>query len=170
MIYVHFCGSWGHYTCLSWLPTFFRFGTCIFFRSSILKFINLRLTVTILFCWLAHNELGTPISWATQLLVLLWRLKCFHYYYCWKCLGVRWQSSHFIWKISLHVHTYYYTSSFQFFETRLTSIKIGGPTKIWNDNFCTWIPKLLLKLTFYFVGVLKWRLDILIFQCACRIV
>ncbi|KAL4301825.1 hypothetical protein GQ457_10G029950 [Hibiscus cannabinus] len=23
MIYAHFCGSWGHYTCLSWLPTFF---------------------------------------------------------------------------------------------------------------------------------------------------
>lgn len=23
MIYTHFCGSWGHYTCLSWLPTFF---------------------------------------------------------------------------------------------------------------------------------------------------
>ncbi|XP_042485675.1 probable anion transporter 6, chloroplastic isoform X2 [Macadamia integrifolia] len=23
MIYVHFCGSWGHYTCLSWLPTYF---------------------------------------------------------------------------------------------------------------------------------------------------
>ncbi|GMH04578.1 hypothetical protein Nepgr_006418 [Nepenthes gracilis] len=22
MIYAHFCGSWGHYTCLSWLPTF----------------------------------------------------------------------------------------------------------------------------------------------------
>lgn len=25
MIYVHFCGSWGHYTCLSWLPTYFRY-------------------------------------------------------------------------------------------------------------------------------------------------
>lgn len=24
MIYTHFCGSWGHYTCLSWLPTYFR--------------------------------------------------------------------------------------------------------------------------------------------------
>ncbi|KAK4481946.1 hypothetical protein RD792_012859 [Penstemon davidsonii] len=23
MIYAHFCGSWGHYTCLSWLPTYF---------------------------------------------------------------------------------------------------------------------------------------------------
>ncbi|BAT76277.1 anion transporter [Vigna angularis] len=23
MIYAHFCGSWGHYNCLSWLPTFF---------------------------------------------------------------------------------------------------------------------------------------------------
>ncbi|XP_077222243.1 phosphate transporter 4;5 [Tasmannia lanceolata] len=23
MIYTHFCGSWGHYTCLSWLPTYF---------------------------------------------------------------------------------------------------------------------------------------------------
>ncbi|KAL4279079.1 hypothetical protein GQ457_03G045630 [Hibiscus cannabinus] len=23
MIYAHFCGSWGHYTCLAWLPTFF---------------------------------------------------------------------------------------------------------------------------------------------------
>ncbi|KAA8535193.1 hypothetical protein F0562_030196 [Nyssa sinensis] len=23
MIYVHFCGSWGHYTCLSWIPTYF---------------------------------------------------------------------------------------------------------------------------------------------------
>ncbi|TKY54783.1 anion transporter 6 [Spatholobus suberectus] len=23
MIYTHFCGSWGHYNCLSWLPTFF---------------------------------------------------------------------------------------------------------------------------------------------------
>ncbi|TKW34580.1 hypothetical protein SEVIR_2G314900v4 [Setaria viridis] len=23
MIYAHFCGNWGHYTCLSWLPTFF---------------------------------------------------------------------------------------------------------------------------------------------------
>ncbi|XP_039043135.1 probable anion transporter 6, chloroplastic isoform X2 [Hibiscus syriacus] len=23
MIYAHFCGSWGHFTCLSWLPTFF---------------------------------------------------------------------------------------------------------------------------------------------------
>ncbi|KAJ4830813.1 putative anion transporter 6, chloroplastic [Turnera subulata] len=23
MIYAHFCGSWGHYTCLSWLPSFF---------------------------------------------------------------------------------------------------------------------------------------------------
>ncbi|KAI9125878.1 hypothetical protein K1719_003296 [Acacia pycnantha] len=23
MIYVHFCGSWGHFTCLSWLPTYF---------------------------------------------------------------------------------------------------------------------------------------------------
>ncbi|CAH9070338.1 unnamed protein product [Cuscuta epithymum] len=22
MIYAHFCGSWGHYTCLSWLPTY----------------------------------------------------------------------------------------------------------------------------------------------------
>lgn len=25
MIYAHFCGSWGHYTCLSWLPTYFRY-------------------------------------------------------------------------------------------------------------------------------------------------
>ncbi|KAM1508208.1 hypothetical protein ACFX10_017550 [Malus domestica] len=23
MIYAHFCGSWGHYTCLAWLPTYF---------------------------------------------------------------------------------------------------------------------------------------------------
>ncbi|KAK1291779.1 hypothetical protein QJS10_CPB17g02428 [Acorus calamus] len=23
MVYAHFCGSWGHYTCLSWLPTYF---------------------------------------------------------------------------------------------------------------------------------------------------
>ncbi|KAJ9163033.1 hypothetical protein P3X46_022755 [Hevea brasiliensis] len=23
MIYAHFCGSWGHYTCLSWLPSYF---------------------------------------------------------------------------------------------------------------------------------------------------
>ncbi|KAI3841058.1 hypothetical protein MKW92_051933 [Papaver armeniacum] len=23
MTYAHFCGSWGHYTCLSWLPTYF---------------------------------------------------------------------------------------------------------------------------------------------------
>ncbi|CAK9153172.1 unnamed protein product [Ilex paraguariensis] len=23
MIYVHFCGSWGHFNCLSWLPTYF---------------------------------------------------------------------------------------------------------------------------------------------------
>ncbi|XP_047943976.1 probable anion transporter 6, chloroplastic isoform X2 [Salvia hispanica] len=23
MIYTHFCGSWGHYCCLSWLPTYF---------------------------------------------------------------------------------------------------------------------------------------------------
>lgn len=23
MIYAHFCGSWGHFTCLSWLPTYF---------------------------------------------------------------------------------------------------------------------------------------------------
>ncbi|KAJ8767845.1 hypothetical protein K2173_020785 [Erythroxylum novogranatense] len=23
MIYAHFCGSWGHYTCLSWIPTYF---------------------------------------------------------------------------------------------------------------------------------------------------
>ncbi|EPS61633.1 hypothetical protein M569_13162, partial [Genlisea aurea] len=23
MIYAHFCGSWGYYTCLSWLPTYF---------------------------------------------------------------------------------------------------------------------------------------------------
>ncbi|XP_020584116.1 probable anion transporter 6, chloroplastic [Phalaenopsis equestris] len=23
MMYAHFCGSWGHYTCLSWLPTYF---------------------------------------------------------------------------------------------------------------------------------------------------
>ncbi|CAI0629474.1 unnamed protein product [Linum tenue] len=23
MIYAHFCGSWGHYNCLSWLPTYF---------------------------------------------------------------------------------------------------------------------------------------------------
>ncbi|XP_076902210.1 putative anion transporter 6, chloroplastic [Bidens hawaiensis] len=23
MIYAHFCGSWGHYCCLSWLPTYF---------------------------------------------------------------------------------------------------------------------------------------------------
>ncbi|XP_028760765.1 probable anion transporter 6, chloroplastic isoform X1 [Neltuma alba] len=23
MVYVHFCGSWGHYTCLSWLPSYF---------------------------------------------------------------------------------------------------------------------------------------------------
>ncbi|KAK7852067.1 putative anion transporter 6 [Quercus suber] len=23
MIYTHFCGSWGHYTCMSWLPTYF---------------------------------------------------------------------------------------------------------------------------------------------------
>ncbi|XP_075642780.1 putative anion transporter 6, chloroplastic [Castanea sativa] len=23
MTYTHFCGSWGHYTCLSWLPTYF---------------------------------------------------------------------------------------------------------------------------------------------------
>ncbi|KAK7330027.1 hypothetical protein VNO77_24212 [Canavalia gladiata] len=23
MIYAHFCGSWGHYNCLSWFPTFF---------------------------------------------------------------------------------------------------------------------------------------------------
>lgn len=22
MVYAHFCGSWGHYTCLSWLPTY----------------------------------------------------------------------------------------------------------------------------------------------------
>ncbi|XP_049933454.1 probable anion transporter 6, chloroplastic isoform X1 [Nymphaea colorata] len=29
MIYAHFCGSWGHYTCLSWLPTYFRLrGAC----------------------------------------------------------------------------------------------------------------------------------------------
>jgi ACS family sodium-dependent inorganic phosphate cotransporter len=24
MIYAHFCGNWGHYTLLSWLPTYFR--------------------------------------------------------------------------------------------------------------------------------------------------
>jgi hypothetical protein len=23
MIYAHFCGNWGHYTLLSWLPTYF---------------------------------------------------------------------------------------------------------------------------------------------------
>ncbi|KAI4376701.1 hypothetical protein MLD38_014435 [Melastoma candidum] len=23
MIYAHFCGSWGHYSCLSWIPTYF---------------------------------------------------------------------------------------------------------------------------------------------------
>jgi len=40
MIYAHFCGSWGHYTCLSWLPTFFRFGTLRFPPLS--YFIGLR--------------------------------------------------------------------------------------------------------------------------------
>ncbi|XP_047174369.1 probable anion transporter 6, chloroplastic [Vigna umbellata] len=29
MIYAHFCGSWGHYNCLSWLPTFFRYHVSI---------------------------------------------------------------------------------------------------------------------------------------------
>lgn len=58
MIYAHFCGSWGHYTCLSWLPTYFRCS-----GSHCVKFmLYMPWRCWILICILCSEELNLNLT------------------------------------------------------------------------------------------------------------
>ncbi|OAO95586.1 PHT4 [Arabidopsis thaliana] len=54
MIYTHFCGSWGHYTCLSWLPTYFSEALSLNLTEA--AWVSIKLLLSCVFPGILKNQ------------------------------------------------------------------------------------------------------------------